>query len=275
MQLLLVAAETLSRYKEIALMKIVTWNVNSIRARLPIVTSWLASHQPDIVLLQELKCVNEAFPLQEIEDLGYNVALLGQKTFNGVGILSKSLIEDITCGLPSFTNDDQARYIEAVIGRVRVASVYVPNGQEVGSDKYTYKLKFLDHLRSHLEALLAYEEICIIGGDFNIAPTDNDVYDPKEWEEKILCSTKERNAFRGLLNLGYQDALRLYHQGVGPFTWWDYRAGAFANNQGLRIDHFLLSPEASDIVMDCQVDILPRGLDKASDHAPVWCQLKI
>jgi len=256
-------------------MKIVTWNVNSIRARLPIVTSWLASHQPDIVLLQELKCVNEAFPLQEIEDLGYNVALLGQKTFNGVGILSKSPIEDITCGLPSFTNDDQARYIEAVIGRVRVASVYVPNGQEVGSDKYTYKLKFLDHLRSHLEALLAYEEICIIGGDFNIAPTDNDVYDPKEWEEKILCSTKERNAFRGLLNLGYQDALRLYHQGVGPFTWWDYRAGAFANNQGLRIDHFLLSPEASDIVMDCQVDILPRGLDKASDHAPVWCQLKI
>ncbi|MBY0282272.1 MAG: exodeoxyribonuclease III [Alphaproteobacteria bacterium] len=256
-------------------MKIVTWNVNSIRARLPIVTSWLTSHQPDIVLLQELKCVNEAFPLQEIEDLGYNVALHGQKTFNGVGILSKSPIEDITSGLPPFIGDEQARYIEAVIGSVRVASVYVPNGQEVGSEKYIYKLKFLDHLRSHLESLLAYEEICVIGGDFNIAPRDSDVYDPKEWEEKILCSSEERNTFRSLLNLGYQDALTLYHQGVGPFTWWDYRAGAFANNNGLRIDHFLLSPEASDVIVDCQVDTVPRGLDKASDHAPVWCQLKM
>lgn len=256
-------------------MKVVTWNVNSVRARLPIVTSWLASHQPDIVLLQELKCLKETFPFQEIEDLGYNVALLGQKTFNGVGILSKSPIEDITYGLPSFAEDEQARYIEAVIGCVRVASVYVPNGQEVGSEKYIYKLNFLNHLRNHLEKLLAYEEICVIGGDFNIAPADSDVYDPKEWEEKILCSSAERNAFRCLLNLGYQDALRLYHQGIGPFTWWDYRAGAFTNNQGLRIDHFLLSPEASDVITDCQVDTLPRGLDKASDHAPVWCQLKM
>lgn len=256
-------------------MKIVTWNVNSVRARLPIVTSWLASYKPDVVLLQELKCVNEAFPLQEIEDLGYNVALLGQKTFNGVGILSKSPIEDVIYGLPSFTEDDQARYIEAIIGSVRVASIYVPNGQEVGSEKYAYKLNFLGHLKDHLEKLLAYEEICVIGGDFNIAPTDSDVYDPKEWEERILCSSAERSAFRSILNLGYQDALRLYHQGVGPFTWWDYRAGAFPNNQGLRIDHFLLSPEASDIIIDCQVDTLPRGLDKASDHAPVWCQLKI
>jgi exodeoxyribonuclease-3 len=180
MRLLLVAAEIHFPYKDITFMKIVTWNVNSVRARLPIVTSWLASHQPDVVLLQELKCLNEAFPLQEIEDLGYNVALLGQKTFNGVGILSKSPIEDITYGLPPFIGDEQARYIEAVIGSVRVASVYVPNGQEVGSDKYAYKLKFLDHLRSHMESLLAYEEICVIGGDFNIAPTDSDVYDPKE-----------------------------------------------------------------------------------------------
>lgn len=256
-------------------MKIVTWNVNSVRVRLPALVSWLISHKPDVVLLQELKCVNEAFPLQEIEDLGYNVAVFGQKTFNGVAILSKSPIDDITLGLPSFSHDDQARYIEAIIGSVRVASVYVPNGQEVGSEKYIYKIDFLNHLRNHLEKLLSYQEICVIGGDFNIAPTDLDVYDPKEWEEKILCSSEERNAFRSLLNLGYRDALRLYHQGLGPFTWWDYRAQAFKNNQGLRIDHFLLSPEASDTIENCQVDTGPRGVDKASDHAPVWCQLKI
>jgi len=256
-------------------MKIVTWNVNSIRARLPLALEWLSKNQPDVVLLQELKCLNEAFPAAEIEDLGYNLALLGQKTFNGVGVLSKSPIEDVTCGLPTFPEDTQARYIEAVVGSVRVASVYVPNGQEVGSEKYTYKLTFLDRLHSHLEMLLSYKEICVIGGDFNIAPSDLDVHDPKEWEGAILCSDAERNAFRSLLNLGYRDALRVHHQGPGPFTWWDYRAQGFANNQGLRIDHFLLSPEAADCIEASGVDTAPRGLDKASDHAPVWCQLKI
>ncbi len=254
---------------------IVSWNVNSIRMRLPIVSKWLSEHQPDIVLLQELKCQNEAFPKQEIEDLGYNVALHGQKTFNGVGILSKKPLEDIVCGLPTFPEDEQARYIEVVTGSIRVASVYVPNGQEVGSDKFTYKLNFITRLRQHMEQLLGYEEVCVIAGDFNIAPTDADVYHPEAWREKILCSTPERNAFRSLLNIGYQDAVRIFHEGIGPFTWWDYRSQAYANNEGLRIDHLLLSPQASDIVIDSNVDPLPRGLDKASDHAPVWCQLKI
>jgi exodeoxyribonuclease-3 len=255
--------------------KIVTWNVNSIRMRLPIVCQWLTDQQPDVVLLQELKCLNEAFPKQEIEDLGYNVALYGQKTFNGVGILSKKPLEDVVCGLPTFLEDEQARYIEAVTGPIRIASVYVPNGQEVGSDKYAYKLNFMAKLRQHMEQLLKYGEICVIAGDFNIAPTDADVHDPDAWREKILCSTPERSAFRSLLNLGYQDAIRAFHDGIGPFSWWDYRSQAYANNDGLRIDHLLLSPQASDIVISSDVDSSPRGLDKTSDHAPVWCQLKI
>ncbi len=256
-------------------MKIVTWNVNSIRMRLPIVSQWLTDNQPDVVLLQELKCMNEAFPRQEIEDLGYNVATHGQKTFNGVAILSKKPLEDVVCGLPTFSDDEQARYIEAVTGSIRVASVYVPNGQEVGSDKYAYKLDFMGKLRQHMEQLLEFEEICVVGGDYNIAPMDMDVHHPEAWRDKILCSNQERSAFRSLLNLGYQDAIRIFHQGIGPFSWWDYRSQGYANNEGLRIDHLLLSPMASDCVTDCNVDPLPRGLDKPSDHAPVWCQLKI
>lgn len=256
-------------------MKIATWNVNSIRARLLILTGWLQSNQPDIILLQETKCLNDVFPRQEIEDLGYNIAMYGQKTYNGVAILSKSPIEDICYGLPTFNDDLQARYIEAVVGKIRVASVYVPNGQEVGSPAYTYKLNFLQNLHIHLQKLLEYDEICLIGGDYNIAPTDKDVHDPKKWSGKILCSDLERKAFHGLCHLGYQDALRLYHDEVGPFTWWDYRAQAFPLNQGLRIDHLLLSPAAVDYIQECQVDTHPRSLEKTSDHAPVWCRLNI
>jgi exodeoxyribonuclease-3 len=255
-------------------MKIVTWNVNSIRARISIVSDWLRHTQPDVILLQETKCLNEAFPHQEFEDLGYNTALYGQKTYNGVAILSKSPIEDITYGLPTFTEDPQARYIEAVICTVRIASVYVPNGQEVGSSSYTYKLNFLQKLNEHLQNLLQHGEVCVIGGDYNIAPTDRDVHDPKTWAGKILCSELERKAFHGLCHLGYQDAIRLYFDNVGPFTWWDYRAQAFPMNQGLRIDHLLLSPAAVDYIQDCNVDINPRSLEKTSDHAPVWCTLK-
>ncbi|RZI45398.1 exodeoxyribonuclease III [Candidatus Finniella inopinata] len=256
-------------------MKIVTWNVNSIRVRLPNVTRWLNNHQPDVVLLQELKCLNEAFPRQELEDLGYNVAVHGQKTYNGVAILSKSPIEDITYGLPNFSEDLQARYIEAVVGKVRVASVYIPNGQEVGSPAYVYKMAFLGKLHSHLQHLLTYDEACVIGGDYNIAPTDQDVYDAGVWADKVLCSKPERKAFQALCHLGYQDAVRLRHPGVGPFTWWDYRAGAFLANKGLRIDHLLLSPLATDRLQDCGVDAAPRADEKASDHAPVWCTLNV
>jgi exodeoxyribonuclease-3 len=255
-------------------MKIVTWNVNSIKARFTIVYNWLHLMQPDIVLLQETKCLNDAFPRYEFEDLGYNVALHGQKTYNGVAILSKAPIEDVVCGLPTFAEDNQARYLEAVIGKLRVASVYVPNGQTVGSPSYVYKLTFLQKLSEHLQTLLSYDEACIIGGDYNIAPTDQDVYDPKKWVGQVLCSDQERKAFSSLCHLGYQDAMRLYFHGVGPFTWWDYRTLAFASNHGLRIDHFLLSPAAVDLVQSCNVDINPRTLEKTSDHAPVWCTFR-
>ena len=254
-------------------MKITTWNVNSVRSRLPIISTWLRENQPDIVLLQELKCLTEAFPYQEIEDLGYNVAVYGQKTFNGVAILAKSPIEDVIYGLPTYSEDPQARYIEGVIGKIRVASVYVPNGQDVHSQAYRYKLEFLQRLQQHLRCLLTYEEISIIGGDYNIAPKENDVYDPQLWAGKVLFSEAERQAFNALCYLGYTDAIRVYHHNKGPFTWWDYRAQAFTANHGLRIDHLLLSPQAADCLKDCQVDMTPRRLEKTSDHAPVWCYL--
>jgi exodeoxyribonuclease-3 len=254
-------------------MKIVTWNVNSIRARLDNVLDWLKESQPDVVLLQELKCEEGAFPRGPIEDLGYNIAIAGQKTYNGVAILAKSPIEDITRGLPTFQEDDHSRYIEAVVGTTRVASVYVPNGQAVGTDKYHYKLTFLERLRQHLASILLFEEAIVIGGDYNIAPEDRDVSQPELWQGEILCSPKERQQFQSLLHLGYYDALRLHHEGAGPSTWWDYRSGAWQNDQGLRIDHFLLSPLAVDLAQASGVDRGPRAKEKASDHAPVWCVL--
>jgi exodeoxyribonuclease-3 len=255
-------------------MKIVTWNVNSIRARLPNIIEWLEDNKPDVVLLQEIKCQEEAFPKESFEELGYNITIHGQKTFNGVAILSKFPIEDVIKGLPTFPEDDQARYIEGLTGNVRVASVYVPNGQSVGSEKFHYKLAFLNCLKNHLKTILSYEEKVIIGGDYNIAPEDQDIHDPEVWHEEILCSTSERKGFRSLLNLGYTDAIRIHHEGPGPFSWWDYRSGAWAKNDGLRIDHLLLSPQAVDALEITGIDRAPRGKEKASDHAPVWCKLK-
>ncbi|WP_032113803.1 exodeoxyribonuclease III [Candidatus Paracaedibacter symbiosus] len=252
-------------------MKIVTWNLNSIRARLERFTEWLAENSPDVLLLQETKCEEHAFPKEAIEDLGYNVVIHGQKTFNGVAILSKYPIEDLQCGLPTYTEDPQARYIEAVTNGVRVASVYIPNGQDVGTEKYAYKLSFLERLRQHLAHTLQYEEAFVIGGDYNIAPTDLDVADPKAWHEEILCSTAERKAFNALLNLGYRDAFRIDHPAEKIYSWWDYRSQAWPKNEGLRIDHLLLSPQATDRLEITGIDRTPRGKEKASDHAPVWC----
>lgn len=255
-------------------MKIVTWNVNSIRARLSNITSWLSQEHPDVVLLQEIKCQNQDFPREAIEDLGYNVAIHGQKSYNGVAILSKYPLEDVVCGLPTFSDTDHARYIEAVTNQVRVASVYVPNGNSVGSEKYDFKLTFLERLHAHLETLLSYEESVVIGGDYNIAPADEDVHDPKAWHEEILCSTVERKALRRILNLGYQDAVRILHPNTkGPYSWWDYRSGAWPKNEGLRIDLLLLSPQATDRLSGANTDSAPRGEEKASDHAPTWCSL--
>lgn len=252
-------------------MKIVTWNVNSVRARLENVVEWLRENQPDIVLLQETKCEDKDFPNTSFEDLGYNIALFGQKTYNGVAILAKSPIEDVSRGLPTFPEDENSRYIEAVVGTTRVASVYVPNGMAVDSDKYQYKLVFLEKLRQHLANLLFYEEACIIGGDYNIAPEIRDVGQPELWEGEILCSPLERQQFQSLLHLGYYDILRLHHEGTGPFSWWDYRSGAWQRDNGLRIDHLLASPLAVNFVQSSGVDKAPRAKEKASDHAPVWC----
>jgi exodeoxyribonuclease-3 len=259
------------------MLKVVTWNVNSIRARLSNIVAWVENTQFDVLLLQEIKCESVHFPLEAFTH--YNIVVHGQKSYNGVAILSRYPLEDVTEGLPTFTDDDQSRYIEALVntpqGVARVASVYVPNGGTIGSDKYHYKLRFLEHLRNRLAQLLTYEEITVIGGDYNIAPTDDDVHDPAGWHEQTLCSTAERLSLQSIFHLGYYDALRIqYPQGPGPYTWWDYRSGAWPRDEGLRIDHLLLSPLAADLMKTAGIDKQERGQDKASDHAPVWCHLE-
>lgn len=258
---------------------IATWNVNSIRARLPVVIDWLQNARPDIVLLQEIKCVDEQFPHEEIGDLGYNIALVGQKAYNGVAILAKSPIEDVVKGLPGNEEDESARYIEAVVGDVRVASIYVPNGQEVGADQYYYKLKFLERLRDHARQLLTYEEAFVLGGDYNIAPQDEDVYDPKLWKDKIHCSLPEREHLRAIEYLGLTDLTRALHPagsttGKDLYSWWNYRTRAWDTNSGLRIDLLLASPQAVDRLEASGIDTDPREAPKASDHTPVWCRLR-
>ncbi len=253
--------------------RVATFNVNSVRARLPQLLAYLREESIDIVLLQELKCVDEAFPFLEIEDLGYNCAVYGQKTYNGVAILSKFALEDVSRGLAGDEEDVQSRYIEAVVntpaGVMRVASVYVPNGQEVGSDKFDYKLRFFDRLYDRLKAILEYEEAVIIGGDYNVAPEAIDVYDPKRLSETVCFHSEERKRLRKILHLGYQDAFRQCHPDQPGFSWWDYRGGAFEAGQGLRIDHLLLSPQAADRLISCDVHTPTRAAEKASDHAPV------
>ncbi|MDP1724862.1 MAG: exodeoxyribonuclease III [Alphaproteobacteria bacterium] len=252
---------------------IVSWNVNSIRVRLEHLVQFLKNRQPDIMLLQELKAQDDVFPYDEIQNLGYNAAIHGQKTYNGVAILSKLPISNVVKGLPGDDEDLEARYIEALCGPYHVASVYVPNGQEVGSEKYQYKLKFYERLYTHLQQLLRNNDQTIIGGDYNVAPYDIDVYDPEALGNQILCSTAERNAFRKLLHLGYYDSFRAIYPNEQSFSWWDYRAGAWPKNEGLRIDHLLLSPKATDGLLDTGIDKEMRAATKASDHAPVWCKL--
>jgi exodeoxyribonuclease III len=271
MPLQLVVVVTLFRFKKH--MKIITWNVNSVRARLPQVELFLKEQQPDVLLLQELKCEDHGFPTSLL-DYGYNCALFGQKTYNGVAILSKHPIEDIQKGIPNF-EDPASRYIEAFTGGVRVASVYVPNGQEVGSTAYDYKLDFLSALQVHAKNLLTFDERLIIGGDFNIAPSDEDVHDPIAWQNQTLCTELERGAWRKITYLGLTDAVKQSTAGSMPYTWWDYRKGSFAKDDGLRIDHLLLSPHAADSLKTTKVHKNMRGLEKASDHAPVECVLII
>ncbi|MEE8202232.1 MAG: exodeoxyribonuclease III [Alphaproteobacteria bacterium] len=255
-------------------MKIATWNVNSIRARLPRVLEWLAEAAPDVALLQEIKTVGEDFPGLEIGELGYNVAVCGQKTYNGVAILANRPIEDVIAVLPGDDDDDQARYIEAVVGDVRVASIYLPNGNPVDSAKFPYKLDWMDRLHERVRALLAFEEAVVLGGDYNVAPTDDDVYDPDAWADDALCRPQSRARFRAILYLGLTEAYRALHADAGAYTFWDYQKGRWQRDEGLRIDHLLLSPQAADRLEACDIDRGPRGKEKASDHTPVWCELR-
>ncbi len=259
-------------------MKIATWNVNSIRARLPRVLEWLDGARPDVALLQEIKTADEGFPRLEIEELGYNIAVAGQKTYNGVAILSKFPIEDVTAALPGDPGDEQARYLEAVTGSdgllIRVASIYLPNGNPVDSEKFPYKLRWMERLHDHARGLLDFDEAFVLGGDYNIAPADGDVYDPDGWADDALCRPESRARFRAILHLGLTEAYRALHGEAGAYSFWDYQSGRWQRDQGLRIDHLLLSPQAADRLEACDIDRRPRGKPKASDHTPVWCTLR-
>lgn len=252
---------------------IATFNINSVKARLPNLLAWLDATKPDIVLMQELKCVDEAFPAMEIEERGYNLALHGQKTYNGVAILSKLPLSDIVRGLAKEEGDEQARYIEAVVSlpgdAMRVASVYVPNGQEVGSDKFAYKLRFFERLRAHWAELLKHHEIAVLGGDFNVAPAPIDVFDAAKLDGTVCYHPLEREQLRALTYLGFYDAFRVLNPTLRQFSWWDYRMNGYAQNHGLRIDHLMLSAMAADRLTGCMIDEVPRREEKPSDHAPV------
>jgi len=234
------------------------------------VTDWLKSAKPDVLLLQEIKCETEAFPAMEFAAQGYRVCVAGQKAYHGVAILSREKPENVLDRLPGDANDTQARYIEATIQGVRVASVYLPNGNPVDSEKFSYKLNWLRRLTAHAKTLLQSETPVILGGDFNVIPAPEDVYDPEGWEENALFHPQTRAAFRELIHMGMTDAFRALHpQQKHAYTFWDYQAGAWQRDEGLRIDHFLLSPEAVDRLTTCFIDRTPRGQDKASDHTPV------
>ncbi|MEJ0009214.1 MAG: exodeoxyribonuclease III [Alphaproteobacteria bacterium] len=258
---------------------IATFNINSIKARLPNLLAWLDAKPVDILLLQELKCEDAAFPALELEDRGYNLAVYGQKTYNGVAICSKFPLDDVVRGLGGDETDDHARYIEAVAsvpgGAIRVASAYVPNGQDPESDKFAYKLRFLDRLRAHWTRQLKYHEAAALGGDFNCAPEPLDVYDPRRSEGAICFNMEERWRLRALMDLGLYDAFRVTQPEKKQFSWWDYRAGAYEHGIGLRIDHILLSAPAVDALQSCEIDEAPRKQERPSDHTPVIATLEI
>jgi exodeoxyribonuclease-3 len=260
-------------------MRIATWNVNSLRQRIEHLASWLKQAEPDVVCLQEIKCLEEAFPRLEIEALGYNVAVNGQKTFNGVAILSKHPFDEVVRGLPGDDEDGQARYIEAVIPAgdtvLRVASIYLPNGNPPATDKYTYKLAWMDRLTDHARSLLAYEEPLVLAGDYNVIPTPRDVHNPELWTGDALFLPDTRSKFRELLHLGLTDAVRACDDSAGLYTFWDYQAGAWQKNNGIRIDHLLLSPQAADRLQGCAVDKAVRAWEKPSDHVPVRIDLAL
>lgn len=260
-------------------MIIATWNVNSVRQRLEHLLSFLQEAQPDVVCLQEIKCLDEAFPRQEIEALGYQVETIGQKTFNGVALLSRHRLEDIRRGLPGDDADEQARYIEAVVphagGVVRVACLYLPNGNPVDSEKYPYKIKWMNRLIAHTRTLLSHEEPLVLAGDYNVIPEARDCHDPAAWAGDALFLPLTRNTYRSLVHLGLTDAVRATTDAGKLYTFWDYQAGAWQKNNGIRIDHLLLSPQAADRLTATTIHKDMRAREKPSDHVPVSVELRV
>jgi exodeoxyribonuclease-3 len=248
-------------------MKIVSWNVNSLNVRLPHVLEFLAKHQPDVLALQETKVPDEKFPQAEIERAGYQAVFSGQKTYNGVAILSRQAASDDMVDLPGL-DDPQRRLLAATIQGIRIIDVYIPNGQEVGSEKYAYKSRWLHAFRDYLRKEMAEHKKLVVLGDYNIAPADLDVHDPDRWREKIMCSPAEREMFRSFIDLGLTDSIRLLSQDKSVFSWWDYRMNAFRRGWGLRIDHILAS--AAMQAVETGVDTDFRAMERPSDHAPVW-----
>ena len=259
-------------------MKIATWNINGVKARLDGAITWLREANPDVACFQEIKCVNEAFPAEVFEELGYNVAVHGQKGFNGVAVVSKRPFDEVTVrGLPGDDADNHARYIEVIVSRpggiVRVANLYLPNGNPIGTDKFTYKLAWMQRLRARTCELLKCEEPFLLLGDFNVIPEDRDAKNPQAWVTDALFQPETRTAYRSLLNLGLTDAVRACLPGPGIYTFWDYQAGAWQKDHGIRIDHILASPQAADRISAAGIDKVTRGWEKPSDHVPVWIDL--
>ena len=257
-------------------MKIATFNINGVKARMNALTNWLSESAPDVALLQEIKSVDEAFPREHFEDLGYRVETHGQKGFNGVAILSKLPLEDVTRGLPGDDDDEQARWIEAtVIGdtAVRLCGLYLPNGNPAPGPKYDYKLAWMKRLFDRAQVLMADEMPALMAGDYNIIPQAEDAKRPDAWREDALFRLDSRNAFRRIANLGFTEAFRSRVHGDGHYSFWDYQAGAWDRNDGIRIDHFLLTPQCADLLNDCWIEADVRGREKPSDHVPVWVDL--
>ncbi|MFD1193744.1 exodeoxyribonuclease III [Seohaeicola saemankumensis] len=257
-------------------MKIATFNINGIKARIDALPQWLDEEQPDIALLQEIKSVDEGFPREIFEERGYNVETHGQKSFNGVAILSKLPLEDVTRGLPGDDDDEQARYIEAtVVGRqaIRICGLYLPNGNPAPGPKYDYKLAWMERLKARAKVLLAEEMPFLMAGDYNIIPQDEDAAKPEAWRDDALALPESRAAFRRIVNLGLTDAFRARVLGPGHYSFWDYQAGAWERNNGIRIDHLLLSPSCADMLTGVGIDKHVRGREKPSDHVPVWITL--
>ncbi len=252
-------------------MKIATWNVNSIKVRLDHVLEWMDRHQPSVLCLQELKCETARFPVEAFLEAGYEPLVAGQKAYNGVALLGRTTGKDVTVGIPGF-EDVQQRAIAATFEGVRVMSLYCPNGESLTSEKYAYKLKWFEALQHYLSDTLKTHERLVVAGDFNVAPEDRDIHDPKAWQGEVLCSDAERAAFSALLDLGLKDSFRLFEQLEAQYSWWHYRVNAFKRNMGLRIDHVLTSQAMASACVACSIDREPRAKERPSDHAPVMAE---